>query len=54
MHGVGGQRLRRTLLATGAVPSGAVIFSMWTDLLPQTLSILLAQLYPQLNYVFGT
>lgn len=46
VHGVGGQRLRKTLLGTGVVPNGAVVFSMWTDLLPKTLSILLEQLYP--------
>lgn len=46
IHGVGGQRLRKTLLGTGVVPNGAVVFSTWTDLLPKTLSILLEQLYP--------
>lgn len=50
IHGVGGQRLRRTLLAS-AVPDGTVVFP---DLLPQTLSVLLAQLYPQFTNSFCT
>lgn len=52
LRSVGGPQLRSALLRTGHLSSEVHLCSLWTSLLPESINILIAQLYPL--RVYGT
>ena len=53
LRSVGGSQLRSALLRTGQLSSGVHLCSLWTSLLPESINILIAQLYPLCVCVCG-